>query len=61
MKRFLLAVATMVVLMVPAVLLGEALDFGGTAWLATVVVVMVLGSLVDLSGFYGTQHQPRSR
>jgi hypothetical protein len=60
MKRFLLALMTMVVLMVPAVLIGEALDFGGLAWLATLLVVMLLGALVDRPGFSSAQ-PPRAR
>jgi hypothetical protein len=61
MRRFVLALMTMVVLMVPAVLIGEALDFGGLAWLATLLVVMLLGALVDRPGFYGTAQRPRPR
>jgi hypothetical protein len=61
MKRFLLALMTMVVLMVPAVLIGQALEFGGLAWLATLLVVMLLGALVDRPGFYGGAQPPRPR
>jgi hypothetical protein len=34
-------------------LIGETLEFGGLAWLAGLVVVLVLASLVDREGFYG--------
>jgi Na+/H+ antiporter NhaD/arsenite permease-like protein len=53
MSRTLLAYLTLAVLCVPAVLIGQALDFGGLAWLVTLLLVMVLASLVDREGFYG--------
>jgi hypothetical protein len=61
MKRFLLALLVACVLVVPAGLIGEALDFGGLAWLATLLVIVALAGLVDRPGFYGTQRHPRSR
>jgi hypothetical protein len=61
MKRFLLALLVACVLVVPASLIGEALDFGGLAWLATLLVVVSLAGLVDRPGFYGTQRRPHSR
>jgi hypothetical protein len=61
MKRFLLALLVACALVVPASLIGEALDFGGLAWLATLLVVVSLAGLVDRPGFYGTQRPPHSR
>ena len=40
-------------LCVPAVCIGEALHFGGFAWLVTLVVLMLVTSLFDREGFYG--------
>jgi hypothetical protein len=56
--RTLLAFAVGGALAVFLALIGEALEFGGLAWLAGLVVVLVLASLVDREGFYGP---PRSR
>ena len=53
MKRTVLAHLVGAVLCVPAALVGSALDFGGLAWLVTLVVVMLLASLVDRDWFYG--------
>ena len=36
--------------------IGDALGFSGWAYLAGLLVVMVLVSLVDRDGFYGTRH-----
>jgi peptidoglycan/LPS O-acetylase OafA/YrhL len=51
--RTLLAFVVGAVLTVPLVLIGETLDFGGLAYLAGLVVVLVLASLGDREGFYG--------
>jgi hypothetical protein len=51
--RTLLAFVAGAILTVPYVLIGEALDFGGLAWLGGFVVVLVLASLADREGFYG--------
>ncbi len=54
MKRMLLVYLTMAVLLVPAVVVGKALHFGGLAYMATLVVVMLVAALVDREHFYGT-------
>jgi hypothetical protein len=51
--RTLLAFVVGGALAVFLALIGEALEFGGFAWLAGLVVVLVLASLVDREGFYG--------
>ncbi|MDQ6806359.1 MAG: hypothetical protein M3065_15660 [Actinomycetota bacterium] len=54
MKRMLLVYVTMAVLLVPAVLVGKALHFGGLAYMAVLVVVMLIATaLVDREAFYG--------
>ena len=63
MSRTILAFATLALLCVPMALIGQALDFSGWAWMGALVVVMVLASLVDREGFYGTtrrRHAPPS-
>jgi hypothetical protein len=39
--------------LIPLAVIGKALDFGGLAWFAVVLVVMFVCSLVDRKGFYG--------
>ena len=63
MNRTILAFVTLALLCVPMALIGQALDFSGWAWMGALVVVMVLASLVDREGFYGTtrrRHAPPS-
>ena len=63
MNRTVLAFVTLALLCVPMALIGQALDFSGWAWMGALVVVMVLASLVDREGFYGTtrrRHAPPS-
>ena len=57
--RTLLAFVVGAVLTVPLVLIGEALHFGGLAYLAGLIVVMVVASLADREGFYGRPREPR--
>lgn len=53
-KRLLLVNLVMAVLLVPAVLVGKALHFGGLAYTAVLVVVMLIATaLVDREAFYG--------
>ena len=54
MNRTILALGVGLLLCVPLALIGQALDFSDWAWMAGLVVVMVLASLVDREGFYGT-------
>lgn len=54
MNRTLLALLVGVTLLVPVVAIGEALGFGSLAWSASIVAVVVVASLVDREGFYGT-------
>jgi hypothetical protein len=56
MNRTILALGVGLLLCVPLALIGQALDFSDWAWMAGLVVVMVLASLVDREGFYGTGH-----
>lgn len=41
-------------LLVPVVAIGEAVGFGDLAWIAATMAVVVVASLVDRDGFYGT-------
>jgi hypothetical protein len=52
-KRAVFAFVAGTLLCVPAVLLGEALHFGGLAWLATLIALILATSLFDREGFYG--------
>ena len=53
MKRTALAVTVGAIMCVPAVMLGEALHFGGLAWLGLLVLLMLITSLLDREYFYG--------
>lgn len=53
MKGFLRALAVGALALIPLAVVGKALDFGGLAWFAVVLVVMFVGSLADREGFYG--------
>jgi hypothetical protein len=55
MKAQALAMLAGIALMVPARVIGKALDFGGFAWLATFVVILLLAGLVDREYFYGSR------
>lgn len=59
-NRGLLSFLVGAALAVPVTFIGEALDFGGLAWLAALVALMFVASLVDREGFYGEPH-PFSR
>jgi glutamate racemase len=48
-----------VLLCIPVGVIGEALHFGGLAWLAAVMVVGLLASLVDRDGCYGPRASRR--
>jgi hypothetical protein len=52
-KRIARILLAMVAITVPIVLIGEALDFGGLAWLGALLVGLLLVSLVDRDYFYG--------
>jgi hypothetical protein len=60
-KRISLILATMIVVTVPIVLVGQALEFGGLAWLGALVVALLLVSLVDRDYFYGSAPKTHSR
>ncbi len=53
MNRTLLAALIGAALLVPVVAIGEAADFGSLAWIATIMGVLVVVSLIDREGFYG--------
>ncbi len=57
MNRTGLALLVAVVLAVPVALIGEALGFGSLAWIAAVLAILVVASLIDREGFYGTASQ----
>lgn len=54
MNRTVLAFLTLALLCVPMALIGQALEFSAWAWMAALLVVVVIASLVDRDGFYGT-------
>lgn len=58
MNRTLLALLLGAALLVPVVAIGEALGFGTLAWIVAIVAVVVVASLVDREGFYGTPTRP---
>jgi hypothetical protein len=53
MKRALLAFLAGLLLCIPAAIVGHTLNFGGFAWLVTLVALMFVTSLFDREGFYG--------
>jgi hypothetical protein len=53
MRRAVLAFLAGMLLCIPAAIIGEALDFGGFAWLCTIVVLLLVTSLFDREGYYG--------
>jgi hypothetical protein len=53
-------VGGMVAITVPTVLIGQALDFGGLAWLGALLVDLLLVSLVDRDYFYGSPPETHS-
>lgn len=52
-KRAALAFLVGATLLIPAGMVGRALDFGGLAWLGMFVLVLLAASLFDREGFYG--------
>lgn len=58
MKGFVRALALGMVVLIPLAIAGKALDFGGLAWFAVLLVVMFVGSLADREGFYGPRETP---
>jgi hypothetical protein len=60
-KRVARILLAMVAITVPIGLIGEALDFGGLAWLGALVVGLLLVSLVDRDYFYGSPSETHSR
>jgi len=58
-SRTLLAALVGVALLVPVVAIAEAIRFGSLAWVAAIMAVLVVVSLVDREGFYGPR--PRAR
>ncbi|HEY1357057.1 MAG TPA: hypothetical protein VGF21_02015 [Thermoleophilaceae bacterium] len=60
-RRIALILLAMVAVTIPIVLVGQALDFSGLAWLGALVVALLLVSLVDRDYFYGPPAKPRSR
>ncbi|MCA1679891.1 MAG: hypothetical protein LC777_13550 [Actinobacteria bacterium] len=61
MNRTLLAALVAIGLLVPVVAIGEALDFGGLAWVVAIVAVGVVASLFDREGFYGPRPGSQAR
>ena len=59
-KRIGVIAAAMVVVGFAITLIGEALDFGGLAWLGALLVGLLLVSLVDREYFYGPSERTRS-
>ena len=59
MSRTLLAALVGVALLVPVVAIAEAIRFGSLAWVAAIMAVLGVVSLVDREGFYGPR--PRAR
>lgn len=53
MNRTLLAALVAIALLVPVVAIGEALGFGSLAWIAAIIAIGVVASLIDREGFYG--------
>ena len=51
-----LAFLVLAVAVVPAVLIGKALDFGGVGWFGVLIALMFLASAIDREGFYGPRH-----
>ena len=58
MNRTVLALLVGVALAIPVALIGEALGFGSLAWIAAVMAIVVVVSLIDREGFYGTPTRP---
>jgi hypothetical protein len=58
-KRIAVILLAIVVVSFAVVLIGEALDFGGLAWLGALVVALLLVSLVDREYFYGPPSRSR--
>lgn len=61
MNRTLLALLAGVALLVPVVAIGEALGFGSLAWIAAIMAIVVVVSLIDREGFYGPRPPGRTR
>lgn len=65
LMRTLRAIAIVAPFGVAMSFVGDALHFGGLAWLAVLLGLMFLTSLVDREWFYGEPHpfarRPRSR
>ena len=57
-NRTLLAMLIGSALVVPVVAIGEALGFGSLAWIAAIMAILVLVSLIDREGFYGPPRRP---
>jgi hypothetical protein len=60
-KRVARILLAMIAMTVPIVMIGEALDFGGLAWLGALLVGLLLVSLVDRDYFYGSPFETHSR
>jgi hypothetical protein len=60
-KRVARILLAMIAITVPIVLIGEALHFGGLAWLGALLVGLLLVSLVDRDYFYGSPPETHSR
>ncbi len=58
-NRTLLAMLIGAALVVPVVAIGEALGFGSIAWIAAIMAILVVVSLIDREGFYGPRRQSR--
>lgn len=56
-NRTLLAALVSIALLVPVVAVGEALDFGSLAWIAAILAIGIIASLIDREGFYGPRPQ----
>jgi hypothetical protein len=62
-NRTILAFAAILPLSVVAVVIGNALGLGSWGFTALALVALLVVTLVDREGFYGTprgRHQPRS-